>query len=256
MNYQMLSTQDLPRLLLIFIRVLSILMTAPIFSHRSIPTVAKIGLAGLLAALLLPIQTSDKDEISTSLTPFLLVIAQEILVGVLIGFASNLIFMAVDIAAKMMGLQIGFQAANLFDPMSNIPTSALEQFYILLAMTLFLTINGHHWLLTALTHTFVTIPLGTFVLTSLTLERLIALTNDTFITGVRIALPVVGTLLMADIGLGLIARAVPQVQVFFVGLPVKLGLGFLVLAFTLSLTLPLIKDLLSQVVSNILAISG
>lgn len=252
----MSSTVDLPRLFLIFIRILSILMIAPIFSHRSIPTIAKIGLAGLLAALLLPLPKNDSEIISTSLMPFLLIIAQEVLVGVLIGFTSNLIFMAIDVAAKMMGLQIGFQAANLFDPMSNVPTSALEQFYILLAMTLFLIINGHHWLIMALTQTFVTIPLGTFTLTGLTLEHLISLTNNTFIIGVRLALPVVGTLLLADLGLGLVARAVPQVQVFFLGLPVKLGVGFLVLAFTLSLTLPLVKDLLSQVVSNILTISG
>lgn len=252
----MLSTLDLSRLFLIFVRVLSILMTAPIFSHRSIPTIAKIGLAALIAILLLPLQTSNSETIPTSLMPFLLIIGQEVLVGVLIGFVSNLIFMAVDIAAKMMGLQVGFQAANLFDPMSNIPTSALEQLYILLVMILFLTINGHHLLITALTHTFITIPLGTFVLNNLTIEHLMALTNNTFVIGVRLALPVVGTLLLADVGLGLVARAVPQVQVFFLGLPLKLGLGFMVLAFTLSLTLPLIKDLFSQVVNNILTISG
>lgn len=252
----MFSTLDLPRLFLIFIRVLSILMTAPIFSHRSMPTVAKIGLAGLVAFLLLPLQKNNSASTLTSFMPFLLVIAQEVLVGVLIGFVSNLIFMAVDIAAKMMGLQIGFQTANLFDPMSNIPTSALEQLYILLVMILFLTINGHHWLITALTQTFVVIPVGTFVLSSLTVERLISLTSNTFIIGVRLALPVTGTLLLADLGLGLVARAVPQVQVFFLGLPVKLGLGFIVIAFTLSLTLPLLKTLFSQIVSNILAISG
>ena len=185
----MSSVIDLPRLFLIFIRVLSILMTAPIFSHRSIPTIAKIGLAGLLAVLLFPLPKNDSEIISTGLMPFFLIIAQEVLVGVLIGFTSNLIFMAIDIAAKMMGLQIGFQAANLFDPMSNVPTSALEQFYILLAMTLFLIINGHHWLIMALTQTFVTIPLGTFTLSSLTLERLIAITNNTFIIVVLLPFP-------------------------------------------------------------------
>lgn len=252
----MLATLDFPRLFLIFVRVLSILMIAPIFSHRSIPTIAKVGLAGLLAVLLLPLQTNNAEVRLTISMSFLLSIAQEVLVGVFIGFVSNLIFMAVDIAAKMIGLQIGFQTANLFDPMSNVPTSALEQLYILLVMTLFLTINGHHWLIMALSHTFVTIPLGNFVLSNLTVERLISLTNNTFVIGVRLALPVVGTLLLADLGLGLVARAVPQVQVFFLGLPLKLGVGFIVLAFTLSLMLPLVKDLLSQVVSNISAIGG
>jgi flagellar biosynthetic protein FliR len=159
-------------------------------------------------------------------------------------------------AAKMMGLQIGFQAANLFDPMSSAPSSALEQFYTLLALMLFLAINGHHWLIVALARTFEIAPLGAFVLTRFTIERLMVLTNETFITAIRIALPVIGTLLLADLGLGLVARAVPQVQVFFLGLPLKMGLGLLVLALTMVVTLPLVKDLLGNMVTNMLVISG
>lgn len=235
-------------------------MTAPIFSHRGMPSIAKIGLAGLLSLLLLPSEANTKipisDTLPRDLPPFLLVIAQEILIGVLIGFASNLVFIAIDVATKIMGLQIGFQAATLFDPLSNAPTSAFEQFYTLLALTLFLTVDGHHWLIAALARTFEIAPLGTFVLTELTIERLMLLTNDTFIAAMRIALPIVGTLMLLDLGLGLVARAVPQVQVFFLGMPLKMALGFLILALTLSITLPLVKELLADMVTNVLVITG
>ncbi len=235
-------------------------MTAPIFSHRGTPALLKIGLAGLLSLLLLPAETNTKISIATvlprDLPPFLLVIAQEILIGVLIGFASNLVFVAIDVATKIMGLQLGFQAANLFDPLSNAPTTALEQFYTLLILTLFLTINGHHWLIAALARTFEIAPLGTFVLTQLTIERLMYLTTEAFASAMQIALPIVGTLMLMDLGLGLVARAVPQVQVFFLGMPLKMGLGFIILALTLSITLPLVKELLADMVTNVLVISG
>ncbi len=235
-------------------------MTAPIFSHRGTPSLVKIGLAGLLSLLLLPAEANTKISIATALPrdlpPFLLVIAQEILIGVLIGFASNLVFVAIDVATKIMGLQLGFQAANLFDPLSNAPTTALEQFYTLLILTLFLTINGHHWLIAALARTFEIAPLGTFVLTQLTIERLMFLTTEAFTSAMQIALPIVGTLMLMDLGLGLVARAVPQVQVFFLGMPLKMGLGFIILALTLSITLPLVKELLADMVTNVLVISG
>lgn len=254
------STLQFLSLFLIFVRILAILMIAPIFSQRNIPILAKVGLAALLSLLLLPVvipeSGSDTTPLPQDLPRFLLVVAQEILVGVLIGFVSNLVFVALDMAAKIMGLQIGFQAANLFDPMSNIPSTALEQFYTLLALLLFLAINGHHWLIAALGRTFEIAPPGTFVLTRLTIERLMALTNESFVAAIRIALPVTGALLLADLGLGLIARAVPQVQVFFLGLPLKMGLGFVVLALTMIITLPLVKDLLADMVTNILVISG
>jgi flagellar biosynthetic protein FliR len=251
------STVYLLSLFLTFVRVLAVLMTAPIFSSQNVPAIAKIGFAGMLSLVLLPVETPSASLATwpTELLPFVLVVAQEVMIGVLIGFVSNLIFVAVGMAASIMGLQIGFRAANLVDPFTATPTSALEQFYTLLAAALFLTINGHHWLITALARTFEVAPLGTFVLKSITVGRLIAFSGETFVAATRIALPVAGTLLLADLGLGLVARAVPHIQVFFLDLPLKMGLGFLALALTLALTLPFVRDLFAGMPANISAIS-
>ncbi len=247
---------QLPSLFLIFVRILAVLMTAPIFSSQAVPTAAKIGFAGLLSLIILPVETASASTSiwPTRLLPFLLIAAQEVLIGTLIGFVSNLVFATVGMAASIMGLQIGFRAANLFDPFTTASTTALEQFYTLLSIALFLTINGHHWLIAALARTFDVVPLGTFVLNSITIERLMVLTGEMFVAATRISLPVLGALLLTDLGLGLIARAVPQIQVFFLGLPLKMGLGILVLAFTLVVTLPVIKELLAGMAENVLAI--
>lgn len=246
-------------LFLIFVRVLAVLATAPIFSNQSVPAIAKIGFAGLLSLILMPAPETQVSgalaSVPAGMLPFLLIVAQEILIGVTVGFVSNLVFVTVGMAASMMGLQIGFRAANLFDPFTNAPTSALEQFYTLLAVALFLTINGHHWFIRALARTFDVAPLGSFVLNNIRLEYLVALTGETFVTAARIALPVIATLLLADLGLGLVARAVPQIQVFFLGLPLKMGLGLLTLAFVLSLTIPIVKELFADMAADILVVS-
>lgn len=254
----MLSTLELLNLFLIFVRILAVFMSTPIFNSRSIPTLAKIALAGLLSIIFLPLLEiptgTGLTTLPANLLSFVLIIAQEILIGVLIGFVTGLVFTTVSIAASMMSLQIGFRTANLFDPFINTPTSALEQFYTLLAIALFLNINGHHWFIQALARTFQVLPIGSFVLDQITIERLVMFTGEIFISATRIALPVMGTLLLTDLGLGLIARAVPQIQVFFLGLPVKIGLGLVTLAFTLVLTVPLMKQLFSEISFNILAI--
>jgi flagellar biosynthetic protein FliR len=251
------STLQLLTLFLIFVRILAVMVSAPILSSQDVPVLVKIGLAGLLAVLVLPIETARSTPPSwpTSALPFMLVVGQEVLIGVLIGFVSNLVFVVVALAANMLAFQTGLQAAQILDPLSNISSTVLEQFYSMIAILLFLVINGHHWLLIGLARTFEVAPAGTFVLSGLTLDRLMVLTTETISTGIRIALPIAGSLLLTDLALGLMARAVPQVQVFFLGLPLKIALGFVLIAFTLSMMLPVVKDLMGSTVNNMLAVS-
>ena len=241
-------------LFLIFVRVLAVLLTAPLFSNRAVPAPMKIGFAALLSFLILPLPDARLVSIPTELLPFTLMIAQEILIGVVIGFVSNLVFVGIGIATAMMGVQSGFTSANLFNPFTNVSSSALDQFYSLVAIALFLAINGHHMLIRTLFRTFDLVPLGTFVLDAVTVEQLVVLTSEVFVVGVTLALPVVGTLLLTDVGLGLLARAVPQIQVFFVGLPLKVGLGFVTLALTMNITLPVIKDYFADIAVTILSV--
>ncbi len=249
-----LSPDYLITLFLMFVRILAMFMTAPIFSSRNIPNIAKVGFSGILAMILLPFDSSGIPPASTDLGPFVLNIAQEVLLGTLLGFASNLVFVAVSMGAGMMGLQVGFRAASLFNPVFNASSAALDQLYSFLVAALFLVIDGHHWLILALARTFKLVPVGTFVFSAVTTDRLIALTSQVFVAAIQIALPVVGVLLLADVGLGLIARAVPQVQIFFLSLPLKIGLGLVMLAFTLTVTMPMIKDYLASTIGKLMVL--
>ena len=230
-------------------------MVAPIFRQRGIPSTVKIGLAGLLTLILLPILEAQTLEnigtVSSDIFLLSMEIFREILVGILIGFISNAPFWVMSIVASLMSVHMGFQTASLFNPFTEVSTSAIEQFYTILSLALFLSLNGHHLLLRALVHTFTLVPLGTFTITDFTLEQLIDLTGGLFATAIQFSLPVAGTLLLADVGLGLIARAVPQIQVFFLGLPLKIGLGLLTLALSLALILPHMRMMIDQMVTNI-----
>lgn len=252
----MVSIPYFSSVFLVFVRILAVLMTAPIFSSRNIPTIAKIGFSVLLSVILLPSLGAEATaRVSVELGPFVLSVAQEVLLGVLIGFMSNIVFLAVGMGANLMGMQAGFRAASLFNPLINVSSAALDQLYTFMAIGLFLTINGHHWLITALARTFKQVPLGTFSVRAVTVELLLYVTGEMFVAATRIALPVMGVLLLADVGLGLISKAVPQVQVFFLSLPIKIGLGLITLALTLSLTLPMIKEFLADMVGNISALA-
>lgn len=247
-------------LFLIFVRILAVFMTAPFFNSRSIPVMSKIGLAGLFTLILLPISQSlletDQIVVPSGVPAFLMMIFPEILLGALIGYIGNLLFIAVTVAASFMGMQTGFRAANLLSPFMNIPSSALDQFYTLLALTLFLVMNGHHLLLRAIIRTFELSPPGTFFMSEIATERLVMFTAQMFASAVQIALPVIGTLLLTNLGLGLVARVVPQIQVFFVGLPLKIGLGLATMAITLTLTLSVLKDGVTGMINDILLIAG
>lgn len=255
-----ISAIHLLTLFLIFVRVLAVFMTAPFFNSRSIPTIAKIGLAGIFTLILLPMSQAllENDQISvpSGLPAFLMMIFPEILLGALIGYIGNLLFIAVTVAASLMGMEAGFRAANLLSPFMNIPSSALDQFYTLLALTLFLVMNGHHMLLRAIIHTFELSPPGTFFMGELATERLVVFTAQMFATAIQIALPVIGTLLLTNLGLGLVARVVPQIQVFFVGLPLKIGLGLITMAITLTMTMTVLKDGVTRMINDILLIAG
>jgi len=252
----MITSIEFLNLFLIFVRTLSVFMTAPIFSSRNIPNVAKIGVSILVAMMLLPLVPNVLPPNALTFGTMAAAIAQEVLLGTLIGFVSNLVFMAIGMGVSVMGMQIGFRAASLFNPLINVSSAALDQFYSFLAAALFLSMNGHHWLILALQQTFQRVPPGTFVFTAITTQHLVDFTGDALLAAMRIALPVMGALLLADVGLGLVARAVPQVQVFFLSLPLKIGLGLVALALTLTITLPIVKTLFAQSITDVMLLAN
>ncbi len=233
-------------LFLVFVRVGAMLFSAPLLSGRTVPSMLKIGLALLLAFLLVPVNQAHFVEVPFEWVPLTLLSLKELGVGVIVGFVANLVFNAMQLAGQFLGLQIGFSLANVLDPIFSQSVSILDQLYTMLAGLIFLAIDGHHMLILGIQQTLDLVPIGTLNISGAMVQQLIVLTGGVFVAAVRIALPIIAALLLADIALGLVSRTLPQMNVFIVGMPVKLFVGFFVLLATLPSVNNLAADMFRQ----------
>ncbi|MCL5256767.1 MAG: flagellar type III secretion system protein FliR [Chloroflexi bacterium] len=218
---------------LIFVRCTTVFLVAPVFSSRNFPSVAKVGFGLFMALVLLPLNSQDLTPLPGDTGLYLLLVGQEVLVGLLIGFAAHVIYSAVQLAAALIGVQIGFSFPGVIDPAFSSQTSFMDQFYAIFAGLVFLAVNGHHMVLLALQQSFDIVPLGKFVASQNIMDRLVAIFTGSFGVALRIALPVIGALMLADVALGLLARTVPTLNVLVVGLPIKIVIGFVVIGISL-----------------------
>lgn len=241
-------------LFLLFMRVLAIFFSAPIFGQRDVPALVKIGLAGLLAYLLLLVSPGSLAPLSGSLGYFLLLTAREVILGLLVGFVATLALVGVTMAGSLVGSTVGLNLANLLSPLTSEPVAVTDQFYTVLAGLMFLSLRGHHWLIMGIAESIRLAPLGTLQLDIQALADLIPLSAALFRSALRVALPIVAALTLTNIALALIARAVPQMNVFMVGLPLKVIVALAVLAITLPLVGPAMADILREGMTQMVAL--
>lgn len=239
-----------PAFLLVFVRVTSFFLMMPLFSYRSIPTVAKIGLGFFMALTM--IFTMDIPSFEIDQTYYLLII-KEALVGLMIGFIAYLILSAIQIAGGFIDFQMGFAIANVIDPQTGAQSPLMGQYLYTIGLFFLLTVNGHHLMLDGVFYSYQFIPLDqpwiSFGNENM-IEYVIKAFNSMFVIAFQMSIPVVGSLFMVDIALGIVARTVPQLNVFVVGLPLKIGVSFLVLIAVMSIMMLVISQLFETMLST------
>ena len=233
--------------LLIACRVGAILMIVPIFGGRSVPATVKIALALLLSLIMLPLASRGITALPETMPEYLALVARELLIGAIVGFAVLIVFNALQAAGHIVGLQMGFSLANVVNPLTADHASLIDQFYSLMAALIFFSINGHHALITAIQQTFDLVPIGRSVVTLPPAGVLLPWGREIFAVASRISLPVVAALLLSDVALAVIARSVPQLNVFVVGMPAKIAVGFIVLA----ITVPVVAVIMSRAFADL-----
>ncbi len=218
--------------LLIIVRITALFAAAPIFGDNRIPTMLKVGLGVFTALLLLPLINVLPSSFQTA-PGFTYAVLKEVMVGVTIGFVAQLLFMGVQFSGQFVSLQMGFAAAMLFDPTTENNVPVLGEFYYLVAILLYLSLGGHGFLFEALRESFDVIPLTGISFSGGFFERFANLTADIFVIALKIAAPVFITILIIDISLGLVARLVPQMNVFMFGFPVKIMTGMIIIMISM-----------------------
>ena len=222
-------------------------MSMPIFTSKSIPLLFNFGLALAASILLFPLLDLKAFPVLTSLSSLAIGAIGEILIGITIGMTVNLIFIGLQIAGQISGYQMGLAIAQVMDPADGEQVPLLAQFFQLFAFLTFLTINAHHWFLMALADSFHLVPPFGFKISGSLIEQLIQIAGNMFVIAIKVGAPVIAALLLASIAFGLIARTVPQMNVFFVAMPLKIIIGLLFIGFSL----PYLSSFLKAIFSNL-----
>ncbi|MGM7720385.1 flagellar biosynthetic protein FliR [Metabacillus sp. Hm71] len=221
--------ENYPGFLLVFMRITAFFITLPLFSYRNIPTVHKIGFSFFLAWIMffaLDFPTIDIDG------QYFMLIIKEALLGLMIGFTAYFLLSAVQIAGSFIDFQMGFIIANVIDPQTGVQSPLIGQFLYTLALLLMISINAHHLLLDGVFYSYQFVPIDQLSLPlgqENVIEFVVRAFHSMFMIAFQMSIPVVGSLFLVDLALGIVARTVPQLNIFVVGLPLKIGVSFIML---------------------------
>ena len=218
-------------LLTIGVRLTGLMLFAPFFGSMVIPVRVKAIFVLAVTVLLFP--SVSREIVTPPLAAWPMVVLTEFLIGVGMGLATNLVFEAIQLSGQVLGVQMGYSLVNILDPQSQVDTTVVSLFYQSIVLLLFLRMDVHYWLLRAVGNSFLYLPPGTARLSSLFTMEAVRTVGDIFGLGVQIAAPVLSATLAADIILGLLGKASPQMPLMLLGPAIKSLLGILILIATL-----------------------
>lgn len=236
---------------LIFLRIIAVFGTAPIFGHQSFPAVGKIFLAGIVAYITFLTMNTAKIQVDPDLFSLAFYGLKEVVTGLIIGFSLNLIFYGFSFAGMLIGNDMGLSMASVLNPLQETESSVIGELLNVFAILVFFLINGHHYIIRAIVSSFRIIPLGKYTLTQPAFDLFIKYTAAVFVIAIKIASPVMVSFFLVHLAEGIIARVIPQMQIFFVTQPLKLAIGLLLLIFVLPVYMYFFKGMLESYESSL-----
>ena len=213
-------------------RIFGLIATAPVFNNAALPMQIRL-VVGLAITFALVSVLPPIASIPSGSWIGLMVLAQQILIGVLMGFALRIAFVTVDVAGELIGMQMGLSFAVAYDPQNAGQTPVLSEFIGLIATLIFLAMNGHLMIIAGLVESFTLIPVSMAPVHAAGFATLLRWAGVIFASGLLLSLPLIATLLIANIALGVLSRIAPQLNLFAVGFPVTMVVGYFVLMFSL-----------------------
>jgi len=249
-----ISLPQLQAFFLVFVRVAAILLAIPVFSSTSIPSLVKISLALAASIALFPMLNLPDIILPVGFFPFATGLAGEVMMGVIIGFTVRIVFAGIQLAGQLAGYQMGLAIANVMDPDSSQQMPILAQLNNLLAILIFLVINAHHWFIRALVESFHLVPLMGVHVEGSAITQLVYLTGNVFVIALKVGAPVIAALLLTSVAFGLVARTVPQMNVFIVAMPLKIGVGLIFFGLSLPYLGGFLKSLFGGTEATILSL--
>ena len=212
-------------------RILGVIAAAPILNHSSIPTLSKLGLGVVLTLVIMPTMPALPNIDIVSVQGLFLLIEQ-VVIGLAMGFSMRLVFSAVEVAGQLISLTMGLGFASFYDPQTGGQSPSLGQLLVLTSLLLFLSLDGHLILIEAIAKSFVTLPIS-IEGNGPHLKDIAFWGKEIFSIGLLLALPTIAALLITNMALGVLTRAAPQLNIFGIGFPVTITVGFMILVLTI-----------------------
>ncbi|MGN0940106.1 MAG: flagellar biosynthetic protein FliR [Selenomonadaceae bacterium] len=238
--------------LLVITRCTGIFMMSPFFGSLNIPVYVRVGTALAFSVVVFPVVDAGiVIEAPPTVLAYAAVVLKELFVGWIIGFVAYISFSAVNMAGKVMDMQVGFSIVNVMDPTSGQQIPLIGSFLYNLGLIVFLVTNGHHMIIAALVGSFESVPLLALSPDVEIAEIIARFTTGIFSTGMQIALPVTFAIFMTNVGLGILARTMPQLNIFVVGIPLQIMIGLFVLGIVLPFYVIFLDVLFNGMYGNI-----
>jgi len=244
--------QQFVTFLLIFLRVTSVFVTAPVFSHQTIPVQVKVALGLFLSFVLFSFNANALKVADQTLAGLFILSLKEIFAGASIGFAIGIIFDGVRYAGELLGFDMGFSTATMFDPETSASFPVISELLYLFLLMIFISMNGLHFIFESLHASYAIIPMGEWNISQATITSIAAITGQIFVMAVKIAAPVIVSMFLANVSLGILNKAMPQMNIFGVMFPLKIGIGIIVLSATIPVIAFVFKKLLTVFESSVI----
>jgi len=242
MTFPLESLEQMQGFFWVLMRVSIIVFLLPLFGARGVPSLWKIGLSMLIAIVLMPAvpQMSRYPETAVQV---IIAFLSEALLGLILALTVNMFFTSIQMAGHFMSFQMGFSMATVMDPQSGVQNSVLTEMMYILTILLFFTMDGHHIFLRALAGSFQTAPPAGIAFDNSIAGILVKVSANMFLTGLKLAAPLVIALFLSNLCLGIVARTVPQVNILMVGFPINICIGLIFLIMTFANIVPFLSEL-------------
>jgi flagellar biosynthetic protein FliR len=221
--------------MLVLLRVSIFLLMFPIFSSAVFPATLKMGLAMVISLLFYSVVPVDLTRFPLDVISTGLLILAEAMVGLTLGLCLRIFFGSVQLAGQVIGFQMGFAMINVVDPQNGANVSIMDQLGYWVCVVVFLMLNGHHIIISALINSFELVPVGGFMMQKIVLVKLLDLAGGLFLMAIKIGAPVIAALFFVSVGFGLVSKFAPQMNVMIVAFPLKIVAGLFLFGLTLEI---------------------
>ena len=226
--------------ILLFVRFSSLFMAVPIFSHANIPMSLKAAMAFFFTIIFY--DSLPPLQIPTDSLTMTVAILGEMLFGLVVGIILQLAYHVITFAGGQISFMMGFSLASAIDPQSGVSMPIVNQFLSLVALMILLALDLHHWIILLASASIATVPLGGFMVTPELFRYIMHGMLNMFVVGFMIAFPITALSMLADVIFGMLMKTMPQFNLLVIGMPIKIGVAFLVLMATLSATMMIVAS--------------